>query len=91
MARWFTGEDAAPLGRDRQGPRPEAPAGCTGLLGPCDIVPGFPRFGRWSAMIDFIFGGYTITQRINWLRRREEIREELAREFAEPFLSEGDH
>ena len=34
-----------------------------------------------------LFAGYTITQRIKWLRRREEIREELQREFAELPLS----
>ena len=50
MERHEPGADANTLDRDRQGSREAAAANRPGLLGSGNLSPGFPWFGRWSAM-----------------------------------------
>lgn len=51
-----------------------------GIVTICEPIPR-PR-------VDLLYGGYTITQRIRWLNKREEIRAQLEKEFAELQLGE---
>lgn len=90
MAGRIAGANASPLAAVRQGPGPEAPTGSPGLLGSVHGHPGICGGGTVTICesiprprVDLLYGGYTITQRIRWLNKREEIRAQLEREFAE--------